>query len=157
MKPEEQQRILRLLDAERQILIYPGVTRFADTGVIRDVSADGGNCEIVYSSCSAGEVDGIIRGQVQVARSARYELEWKVYGHDQPGCLGERLVAAGFEAGARETFMVFFANDASRDAFGAASADIRRVTDRDGLRDYQIIREEVSGRSCTREVERHAS
>ncbi|MBC7806802.1 MAG: GNAT family N-acetyltransferase [Akkermansiaceae bacterium] len=102
-------------------------------------------------------MDGIIRGQVQAARSARYELEWKVYGHDQPDCLGERLAAAGFEAGARETFMVFFANDASRDAFGAANADIRRVTDRDGLRDYQIIREEVSGRSCTREVERHAS
>jgi hypothetical protein len=29
-----------LFDQERQTLIYPGVTRFVDGGVIRDVSVD---------------------------------------------------------------------------------------------------------------------
>ncbi|MBC8138807.1 MAG: GNAT family N-acetyltransferase [Fibrella sp.] len=132
------------------------MTRFSDTGVIKDVSSDGKNCEIGYSSCSEDEVDQIIQDQIQLARNARYELEWKVYGHDQPSCLGERLVAAGFEAGAKEAFMVFFANKEALDRLGVCRSDIRRVTDREGLRDYQIIREEVSGKSCANEIERHA-
>ncbi len=156
MDINQQSEILQLLDSERQMITYPDVTRFSDGGVIRDVSADGKSCEIVYSPCSESEVDRVIARQIEAARGAEYALEWKVYGHDQPRCLGERLQAAGFEAGEREEFMVFFVDHASLDGFGVSDGDIRRVTDREGLRDYRIIREEVSGRDCTREVARHA-
>ena len=79
-----------------------------------------------------------------------------MYGHDRPTCLDERLAAAGFEAGAREAFMVFCASEEVLDGLGLGGSDIRRVTDREGLRDYQVIREEVSGRSCDKEVEQYA-
>ena len=156
MTAEKQTAILSLLDLERQTLIYPGVTRFSDAGVLRDVSADGKSGEIVYSSCSEGEVDQVIEHQIQTARSERYELEWKVYGHDRPHCLGKRLASAGFEAGAKESFMVFSANQEALDHFGVCSSDIRPVTNKKGLEDYQIIREEVSGKSCEKEIEQYA-
>jgi hypothetical protein len=153
----EQRELLSLLDRERQTVVYPGVTRFSGRGVVRDISADGKTGEVVYSSCSEGEVDRVIEYQVQAARRGRYELEWKVYGHDQPRCLGDRLTAAGFAAGAREAFMVFLASDESVGRFGAIHSDIRRVTSGEGLRDYQIVREEVSGQICEAEVGRYAS
>jgi len=157
MKAKEQLEFLKLLDLERQWIIYPSVTRFSDMGVVRDVSLDGRSCEIVYSSCSRDEVDQVIKHQVQTARSAGHELEWKVYGHDQPECLGKRLVAAGFEAGEMEAFMIFLANKESLGCFGTVHGDIRRVTSNEGLADYRIVREEVYGSSCVKEIERYAS
>jgi len=156
MNTEARRDILDLLDFERQTVLYPGVTRFADGEVIRDVSADGRSGEIVYSSCAESEVDQVIEHQVQIARSERYELEWKVYDHDRPHCLGERLAAAGFEAGEKETFMVFSANNEALDRFGVCCSDIRRVTSKEGLGDYQVIREEVCGKSCEKEMEQYA-
>lgn len=148
--------LLDLLDLERQSVVYPGVTRFADEGVVRDVSADGKSCEIVYSACTEAEVDRVIERQVRVARSAGYELEWKVYSHDQPPCLGERLLAAGFEAGDRELFMVFRAGADALTRFDLHPCDIRRVTGEEGLKDYRTIREEVSGKDCGSEIARYA-
>lgn len=156
MKTQEQMELLNLLDRERQTVIYPGVTRLAEAGVIKDISADGKSGEIVYSSCSEGEVDQIIKQQIQAARREGYELEWKVYGHDQPQCLGERLAAAGFEAGDKEAFMVFSASQAALERFGVIHSDIRQVISRAGLRDYQRIREEVSGENCGQEMEQYA-
>ena len=155
MQRSEQMETLRLLDFERQTVVYPGVTRFADEGVVRDISADGKTGEIVYSSCTEAEVDRVIDHQVHIARSAGYELEWKVFGHDQPPCLGERLIAAGFEADDRELFMVLRASAGALTRFDIHQGDIRRVTDEDGLKDYRTIREEVSGRDRGNEIARY--
>ena len=155
MKTEERRDILDLLDFERQTVIYPGVTRHWDGGLVRDVSADGKSGEVVYSSCTEDEVDRVIEHQIQTARAERYELEWKVYGHDRPHCLGERLTAAGFEAGEREAFLVFSASTQALDRFGVCRHDIRRVTGWAGLEDYRVIREEVRGRSCDTEIARY--
>ncbi len=153
MKTKEQLKLLNLLDWERQTIIYPGVTRFSDRGAIKDMSADGKSCEIVYSSCSEGEVDQMINHQIQAAQSAGYELEWKLYGHDRPHCLGERLTAAGFEADAKETFMVFHANNEALNRFGVCSSDVRRVTSKEELKDVQFISEEVYGRSFEKQID----
>ncbi len=155
MKAEEQRKILDLLDGERQTVIYPGVTRFSDPGIIRDVSTDEDSCEIVYSSCSKDEVDRIIEHQIQTARIAQYALEWKVYGHDLPPCLGERLMASGFVADAKEAFMVLFADKDALDRFGVCSSDIRRVRGKDGLGDVQRIMEEVDGMRCEGQIEQY--
>ncbi len=135
--------------------MYPGATRCLNAGVVRDVSADGQACEIVYSSSAEAGIDTIIQQQMQFARSAQYELEWKVYGHDNPPSLGKRLTAAGFTPHPREMFMVFAANVISVNRFGAGGGDVRRVTDSKGLQDYQLVHEEVYGRSDSRRIEQY--
>ncbi|BDI33263.1 N-acetyltransferase [Capsulimonas corticalis] len=144
--------ILELLDWERRMVVYPGVTRFSEEGVIKDLYEDGKSGEIVYSSCTEGEVDSMIRRQILAAQRGRYDLEWKVYGHDQPHCLGERLTAAGFEAGAREKFMVFLASENALSHLGVCDDDIRKVTNAADLGDYRSILEEVRGESCDKEM-----
>ena len=155
METNERMEILRLLDAERQTVVYPGVVRFSDEGVARDISADGKMGEIVYSSCTEAEVDRVIERQIRAARSAGYELEWKVFGHDQPSCLGERLLAAGFEAGDRQMFMVLRADADALTRFDLYPCDIQRVTNAEGLKDYRTIREEVSGKDGGGEIARY--
>lgn len=152
MTAEERKQILDLLDYERQAIVYPGVRRFHDKGVVRDVSEDGSACEIVYSRAADDEIDHIITHEIESARAAQYQLEWKVYGHDQPPCLGDRLLAAGFQAGDKEAFMVFFAGEEALVSFGDDHCDIRRVTNKADLRDYQRIIEEVRGTNCEEEI-----
>ncbi len=156
MKKEERMELLNLLNWERQTVVYPGVTRQSDTGVIKEMAADGKSCEVVYSSCSEMDVDVVIKHQIEMSRRGRYDLEWKLYGHDRPHCLGERLSAAGLQAGDRESFMVLPAKDASLERFGTVECDIRRVTDRRGLRDYQLIMPERIGRGREADTERYA-
>ena len=52
--------------------------------------------------------------------------------------------------------MVFTASEETLARFGTADADIRRVTDRKGLQEYQVIREEVRGRNCDKEIKQYA-
>ena len=156
MNTKHQREILSALDFERQTILYPGVTRFSDKGVLRDVAADGKSAEIVYTSCAADEIAQVIDEQIQIAENSAYELEWKVYGHDQPPSLGEHLAAAGFEADAKEAFMVFRATPESVAQFGPGQSEIRRITSRDGLKDYQTIVEEVRGEHCGQEIAQYA-
>ena len=155
MRADEQQKLLDLLDRERQTIIMPNVTRFAEAGVIRDVSVDGRNAEVVYASCSEAQIDQAIQQQMQMARNAGYELEWKLYGHDRPQSLGERLAAAGFQAGDREAFMALVASSEALQGFGPRSGDIRRVTNRQDLRDYQTVQEKVYGINCDAKIKQY--
>lgn len=153
MTSEERARILNALDFERRSVVYPGVVKIADAGVVRDVYDDGGACEIAYSCSSEAEVDAVIQRQAEAARNAGRDLEWKVYGHDCPPCLGERLIAAGFEAGDREQFMILPASEAAIGRLPLRPGDdIRRITNREGLRDVQRIVEEVGGEGCERQI-----
>lgn len=157
MNAEQQRKILDLLDLERQNIVFPGVTRYFGNGVVRDLSEYGRNCEIVYSSCFESEVDQMIKQEAETARESGYTLEWKVYSHDQPQCLGERLVSAGFEADAEEAFMVFYSDKKSINNFGVVDQDIRKVTDRNGLEEYRTIIEEVREKKCDKEIDQFAS
>lgn len=157
MTSNDKKVILNELDNERQTVLYPGMTRVLESGVIRDLSADGKSGEIVYSSCSPDQIDFVIQREIVAAREAGYDLEWKVYGHDQPANLRERLVAAGFETDDEEQFMVCSATSETLERFGKCHSDIWQITDRNGLRDVQAILEDVRGASCARQIEEYAS
>jgi len=128
--------------------VYPGVARVAEGNVIRYIADDGKSAEIVYSACAEADIDQLIAEQIQAAQTNGYELEWKVYGHDQPPSLAERLTAAGFEPDDREAFLVFSATAEAVSRFGTRDFDIRRVTDREGLEDYCSVWEEVRNRTA---------
>jgi hypothetical protein len=153
LTPEQASEILSRLDLERQTIVYPWADRVVEDGVVRDTYADDKNCDIVYSCSTEKDVDRVIRNQVDFAKSRQYDLEWKLYGHDKPACLAERLTAAGFEAGDKEAFMVVRANHESLERFGNGGGEIRRMSSRDPAMDYQAILEEVRGKSCSEEVE----
>jgi hypothetical protein len=138
---------LRLLDYERQNIVYPGVVRSTDAGLAKDMSADGKSYEIVYSSLSEEGLDRSIRNEIDKASCSAYELEWKLYGHDRPGCLAAHLVSNGFEPGDREAFLVCTVSEQNTARFTSVEGDVKQVICKRGLSDYRQVYEEVTGTS----------
>lgn len=87
----------------------PGV-RVERTGdVVRQTGAAHDWNGVVWSSpdLDGPRADAAIAAQVaHCERLGCEEFEWKLYGHDRPGDLGARLLAAGFEAEEPETLLV---------------------------------------------------
>ncbi|GAA0676639.1 hypothetical protein GCM10010193_32260 [Kitasatospora atroaurantiaca] len=141
--------ILAGLDRERRASGEPA----SHGGVVREFSADRSECRIVFSHCADAEIEDVIREEMALARAAGYTLEWKVYGHDAPSDLGERLVAAGFEADDVENVLVLPLDKAATAAFETTGCEVRRVHDEQGLADYAEISREIGRRNS--EEEKH--
>ncbi|MDH6115264.1 hypothetical protein P3T36_006674 [Kitasatospora sp. MAP12-15] len=149
--------ILATLDAERRAMGEPA----GRGGVVREYAADGSQCRIVFSRLAPEEVDEVIRAEQALARDGGYALEWKVYGHDTPTPLAERLLAAGFEADDPELVLVLPVTQATMAAFGApeaeVEAEVRRVRDEAGLVDYAEIAREIGRRNPDEEKQQLAA
>ncbi|MGV9533215.1 GNAT family N-acetyltransferase [Streptosporangium sandarakinum] len=74
--------------------------------VVRQVGGDGGWNGVLWTDLDETTVDAAIAAQTLFFGSLGHGFEWKLYGHDRPAGLGERLRAAGFAAEPAETVMV---------------------------------------------------
>jgi hypothetical protein len=131
--------LLRRLDLERRAAGEPSV----GGEVVREVSRDGSECTIMHSTCNTGNIAEVIRQEIARASTGKYRLEWKVYGHDQPPDLKDRLVGAGFVPELAEVVMILPVTDEALRAFAAPTYDIRRVHDGQGLDDVAEISREI--------------
>lgn len=113
------------------------------TDLVREYSADGSECRIVFADLADGEVGEIVRGERELARSGGYTLEWKVYGHDRQRGLAAGLEAAGFEPDEEEQVLVLPVAEASSALFDTSGYDVRQVTDAAELDDYAEISRQI--------------
>jgi len=98
--------VLTRLDEERRSLarddevieVLPAVTRLRP--------GDGAYHCIVYSALTKQDADAAIAEQVGHYRAMGKPFEWKVYGHDRPADLLERLRRQGFIVGPKEAVVV---------------------------------------------------
>lgn len=101
----ETEAILALYDVAQRINIeFPGVRKERRPHVIRYVSETGGPHFILYSRLAGADVEAVI-AEEQAYFGPLGEVEWKVYAHDQPADLRQRLVTCGFEAEDTEAVM----------------------------------------------------
>lgn len=145
--------LLASLDHERRSSGVP--SSHGDTW--REHAPDGSECRIVYAHVAECEVDAVIDREVSRAVAHGYTLEWKVYGHDTPSTLPERIVAAGFEAHAVENVLVLPLNDDALMPFVAPAYEVRRVHDEDGLNDVADISREIGRADVEEEQQRLAA
>ncbi|MDI5968970.1 GNAT family N-acetyltransferase [Streptomyces sp. SL13] len=150
----DDQRILALYDRQLRRAAPPdgpGHRVERDGPVVRQTgpTADSWNA-VVWSALDAGTADAAIARQVAYYAGLGRTVEWKLYSHDTPADLGERLVAAGFEPGAPETLM---AADVHRLPAGPPAPDgitLRAVTDEAGLDLAVAVHEQAFGTSGAR-------
>ena len=83
--------ILRLLDVERQTVADTGVTLERTPCVIRAIGLESSWNGIVYSRFSPPETETIVNAEIQYFTQLNRNFEWKVYSHDEPPDLPERL------------------------------------------------------------------
>ena len=88
-----------------------------------------GGSWILYSRLTPENADQVIEEQVADFERLGLEFEWKLYDHDQPPYLRERLAAHGFEIEEAEALMVLDLAQISETLLRPVTHDIRRITD----------------------------
>ncbi|MEV6247977.1 GNAT family N-acetyltransferase [Streptomyces sp. NPDC051742] len=100
---------------------------------------------VLWSGLDASGADGAIAGQIAHYRAAGVSFEWKLYAHDTPADLGDRLLAAGFTAEDPETLMAAEAASLSLDVPLPEGVELRAVTDEAGVRQVVEVHERAFG------------
>ncbi|CAM5622571.1 GNAT family N-acetyltransferase [Streptomyces pilosus] len=101
--------------------------------VVRRTAPGHGWNGILWSALTAADADAVIAEQIAYFTELGRKFEWKLYGHDLPADLGQRLVAAGFTPEPEETLM---AGESAALTLGAGPPEGVRlvpVTDRAGV------------------------
>lgn len=126
----------------------PGVVRIAPL----DEGARWG--WVIWSDLDAQTADAAIREQVAFFRGRGQNFEWKLFAHDRPADLGQRLLQHGFVMGESETVMALdldthpsgLATLRSSAPTGGARITIRKVTTDADLRAVARLEEAIWGR-----------
>ncbi len=112
-------------------------------GVVRQVG-QGWN-GVVWSDLDHSTVDAAIAAQVRYFTALGRAFEWKMYAHDQPADLPDRLRAAGFVAEPDETLMVAETRDLSTSTELPDGVHLRPVIDAAGAELMAQVHDHVFG------------
>src|SRR4051794_34613389 len=110
--PLDPAQILAQLDWERQFVPLGNETLRRADPVVRMGSPGGTHHWIIWSELDARNADAVIDREMAHHRGLDVTFEWKVFSHDRPEDLKDRLAARGFEVGVVENVMVLGAEDA---------------------------------------------
>lgn len=118
--------------------------------VVRQVGAEHGWNGVVWSDLDESSADEAIAQQIAYYTGLGREFEWKLYGHDLPVDLGERLRAAGFTAEPEETLMIAEVADLTLDVEPPEGIRLLPVTDRAGVDLVADVHEKAFGTDSSR-------
>ncbi|MFE7852960.1 GNAT family N-acetyltransferase [Streptomyces sp. NPDC057403] len=119
-------------------------------GVVRQVSTARGWNGVVWSDLDGTTAQAAISEQIDYFSGRGREFEWKLYGHDRPVDLGERLRAAGFTAEPEETLMIAEAAGLDLDAEPPEGVRLLPVTDAAGVHLVADVHEKAFGTDGSR-------
>jgi GNAT superfamily N-acetyltransferase len=138
--------ILKLLDAERRSLCRDGEVIEILPHVTRLRPDDGAYHCVIFSELSPTTADEVIAEQVGHYRRLGTGFEWKVYNHDRPPDLRERLGRHGFAVGQTEAVLVLDLQDAATWIDGAAPCDVMRIERAEQVELFREVAEEIFGK-----------
>ena len=127
MNPEQ---ILALYDEqERKNSEHPCYRREVADGVVRSVSKFPQRSNyVIYSQLTEKTADAAIQAQIDYfAANGSRRFEWKLYAHDTPADLGQRLSAHGLVAAEEEALLVMDLHNCPDLFLQPVTADVRRV------------------------------
>lgn len=142
------QELLALYDREERILAqHAGMQREETSYVVRHVPLEprSGFRDgfISYSRLAERDVAPAIDQQVRFFDALGLAFEWKVYEHDTPPDLQQRLAAHGFEVEEGEAIMALALDEAPPQLLAPVSHDVRRLEDPDQLDDVMAVQRAV--------------
>ena len=142
----EAHELLKIYDQEQRIdVIHPNTHRDINGPVIRHITPDENFGFISYSRLDEANADGEIEAQIAFFDDLAMGFEWKVYDHDQPPDLRQRLANRGFDIEEHEALMVLDLDGAPDFIWNITLPDIERIKDAAGLERVRQMEEEVWG------------
>ncbi|MFB7368501.1 GNAT family N-acetyltransferase [Streptomyces sp. NPDC056222] len=112
----------------------PGSRVERDGAVVRLSGPEHAWNAVLWSGLDETDADEAIAEQVRHFTALGRPFEWKVYGHDLPADLPDRLLAAGFVAEDQETLMVAEAAALPRTVTLPEGVELVAVTDEAGVK-----------------------
>ncbi|MET8766388.1 GNAT family N-acetyltransferase [Streptomyces sp. NPDC004658] len=123
----------------------PGARIERTGGVVRQVADAHGWNGVLWSGLDAADADRAVREQIAYFTGLGLDFEWKLYGHDEPADLADRLLAAGFRAEPAETLMVAEVSGLPQDTAPPAGVRFVEATDPAGVDLVVDVHERVFG------------
>ncbi len=152
MTPEE---LRDLYDHDQRInLREPGVRAEATPFTVRQINENEPDSFLIYSKLTPYNLDAVISDEITFFEGISHNFEWKVFSHDYPPDLVERLAARGFQTDEQETILVLDMADLSGVLAQPITHDIRRVTDPAGVKPLLDVQAEVWNEDNSGHVER---
>jgi GNAT superfamily N-acetyltransferase len=140
--------LLHLYDlAERIRAEFPDMRREATASIVRHVPlaprTGFRSGFVLYSRLDEHNVDEAIDEQVRSFVALGADFEWKVYAHDRPPDLRQRLAARGFDIDEAEAIMALELAAAPPELLAPVKHDVRLLDDPDQLDDLIAVQRAV--------------
>jgi len=128
-------------------ILYPEARKEITGDVVRFVRQAPGMNFVAFTFANEHNLDRVINKELEYFAPMAQPFTWKVYDHDRLPSLKDQLSARGFaeEDDGPADVMVLDVNTAPADLFQPVSADIRRITTREGLKDVVQVLDAVYG------------
>ena len=138
--------VLALYDQqERYAARDVGLRREELPHLVRYVDLVGTSGVVLYSRLSPATADAAIEDQMAYFGRLGQTFEWKVFSHDQPPDLVERLAAHGFDIDETEAVLVHVLDSPTEGTASTGDIAVRRIATRDELGEVASIKARVYG------------
>jgi GNAT superfamily N-acetyltransferase len=122
--------------------------------VVRQVGSEHDWNGVLWSGLGEDDADAAIAAQIDFFSALGREFEWKLYAHDGPPDLAERLLAAGFTAEPAESLMIAEVRDLPTEVVLPDGVRLRPVTDAAGMEILADVHGQAFGMTGTSYRER---
>ncbi len=143
MQPAE---ILTIYDQDmRREVEFADMRREETPFVVRYLRPAPGMSFVLYSRLEVGTANAVIESEKAYFSDNNLRMEWKMYSHDTPTDLGERLLAHGFSPDESGAIMVLDLENIPASLMRPVDQDVRRLTQRSQLEDVIAVMRPVWG------------
>ena len=140
-------RLLTRYDKDlRMRIMYPEARREITGDVVRFIRKAPGMNFVSFTFATERKLDRVIDRELEYFTPMNQPFTWKVYDHDLLPSLKDKLGSHNFVGDDDYAdVMVLTLKDAAADLFQPVRADIRRITNREGLKDVIHVLDTVYG------------
>jgi len=136
--------VLALYDEHERIHLQEPDTRYEEAdGVVRYVNLLSPRSFVLYMDVPNDAIDDAIERQIAYFEGIGHDFEWKVFSHDHPADLADRLARRGFTRGEDETIMALDLSHLPQTLAKPVTHDVRRITEPERVRGILAIQREV--------------
>ena len=138
-------QILALFDRDQRIDVeYPGMRREVTPSVVRHIdTSEKREGMVIFSRLDKANVEDAISEQVRFFENLGQDFEWKVYDHDLPSDLKERLATHGFVVEDAEALMVLDLEEAPEILWQPVLHNVKRIKGPQKIADILGIEQQV--------------
>ena len=145
-----QKVLLDLYDRDQRIEVeYAGARREALDHVVRHIGLWSPRGTVLYSRLTEANADDVIEQQIADFEQLGQDFEWKLFAHDTPLDLKDRLAARGFVISEDEAVMVLDLQNLPDRLRSTPEQDVRPITSADQIRMMLSVQETVWGHDYT--------